>query len=61
MNEMKTTGWLGQRSIIKSLEQKLGERALKERLTLTPGIPRLTARRLENLEDKVSSEEHDTL
>ena len=29
MNEEKTKGWLGQPSIIKSLEQKFGERAMK--------------------------------
>ena len=59
-NKVKTRGWLGQPSIIKSLEQKFGERAMKERLSLTPGTPRFTARRLENLEDKVSPEEHET-
>ena len=32
---------------------------MKERLSLTPGSPRFTARRLENPEDKVSSEEHE--
>ena len=53
-------GQLGQPSLIKSLEQKFGDRAMKERLSLTPGSPRFTARRLENLEDKVSSEEHET-
>ena len=37
MNKEKTRGWLGQPSIIKSLEQKFGERAMKERLSLTPG------------------------
>ena len=60
MDKVKTRGWLGQPSIIKSLEQKFGDRAMKERLSLTPGSPRFTARRLENLEDKVSSEEHET-
>ena len=60
MNKEKTRGWLGQPSIIKSLEQKFGDRAMKERLSLTPGSPRFTARRLENPEDKVSSEEHET-
>ena len=60
MNKMKTRGWLGQPSIIKSLEQKFGERAIKERLSMTPGTPRFTARRLENLEDKVRPEEHET-
>ena len=59
MNKVKTRGWLGQHSIIKSLEQKFGERAMKER-SLTPGTPRLTVRRLENPEDKVSPKEHDT-
>ena len=33
---------------------------MKERLSLTPGTPRFTARRLENLEDKVSPEKHET-
>ena len=53
LNKVKTRGWLGQPSIIKSLEQKFGMRAMKERLSLTPGTPRFTARRLENPEDKV--------
>ena len=39
---------------------KFGKRAMKERLSLTPGTPRFTARRLENPEDKVSPEEHET-
>ena len=60
MNKVETRGWLGQPSIIKSLEQKFGERAMKERLSLTPETPRFTARRLENPEDKVSPEEHET-
>ena len=34
MNKVKTRGWLGQPSIINSLEQKFGERAMKERLSL---------------------------
>ena len=59
MNMEKTKGWLGQPSIIKSLEQKFGERAMKERLSLTPWTPRFTARRLENQEDKVNAEEHE--
>ena len=33
---------------------------MKERFSLTPGSPRFTTRRLENPEDKVSSEEHET-
>ena len=60
MNKVKTRGWLGQPSIIKSLEQKFGERAMKERLSLTPGTPRFTARSLQNPEDKVNPEEHES-
>ena len=60
MNKERTRGWLGQPSIIKSWEQKFGDRAMKERLSLTPGTPGFTARRLENPEDKVNPEEHET-
>ena len=60
MNKVKTRGWLGQPSLIKSLEQNFGERAMKERLSLTPGTPRFTARRLENPEDKESPKEYKT-
>ena len=60
MNKERTRGWLGQPSIIKSLEQKFGDRAMKERLSLTPGTPRFTARRLEDPEDKVNPKEHET-
>ena len=59
MNKEKTKGWMGQPSIIKRLEQKFGKRAIKERLSLTPGTPRFTARRLENQEDKVNTEDHE--
>ena len=51
MNKERTRGWLGQPSIIKSLEQMFGEKTMKERLSLTPGTPRFTARRIENPED----------
>ena len=60
MSKEKTRGWLGQPSIIKSLEQEFGERAMKERLSMTPGTPRFTARRLENKEGKVNAEDHET-
>ena len=60
MNKEKTRGWLGQPSIIKSLEQKFGERAMKERLSMTPGTIRFTARRLENEEDKMNAKDHET-
>ena len=53
MNQVKTRGWLGQPSIIRSVE-----RAMKERLSLTPGTPRFTARSLENPKDKVNPEKH---
>ena len=48
MNKEKTKGWLVPPSIVKCLEQKFGERPMKERLSMTPGTPRFTARRLEN-------------
>ena len=57
MNKEKTKGWLGQPSIIKSLEQKFGERAMKERQSLTPATPGFTAKRLENHEDKVNTDD----
>ena len=60
MNKDKTQGWLGQPSIIKSLEQKFGEKAMKVRLSMTPGTPRFTSRRLENEEDKVNAQDHET-
>ena len=59
MNKERTRGWLGQPSIIKSLQQKFGERAMKEKLSLTPGTPRFTARRIENPEDKVNPQDHE--
>ena len=39
INKERTRGWLGQPSIIKSLEQTFGDRTMKERLSLTPGTP----------------------
>ena len=59
VNKEKTKGWLGQLSITKNLEQKFGERAMKKRLSVIPGTPRFTARRLENEEDKVNAKEHE--
>ena len=41
------------------LRTKFGERAMKERLSMTPGTPRFIARRLENKEDKVNAEDHE--
>ena len=57
---LKPKSDLDRQGIIKSLEQEFGERAMKERLSLTPATPRFTARRLENPVDKVSPEEHET-
>ena len=48
MNKERTKGWLGQPAIIKSPEHKFGEKAMKERQSLTTGTPRFTGRRLEN-------------
>ena len=48
MNKEKTRGWLGQPSIIKRLEKKIGEKAMRERVSMTPGTPRFTARKLEH-------------
>ena len=59
MNKERTRGWLGQPSIIKSLEQKFGEKAMKDRLSLTTGTARFTARRIENPEDKVNPQDHE--
>ena len=46
MNKEKTRGWMGQPSINIKPRTKFGERAMKERLSMTPGTPRFTARRL---------------
>ena len=59
MNKERTKRWLEQPSIIKSLEHKFGEKAMKERLSLTPGTPRFIATRLEKPEDKVNQEDHE--
>ena len=60
INKERTRGLHGQLSIMKSLKQNFGDRAMKERRSLTPGTPRFTARRLEKTEDKVNPEEHET-
>ena len=60
MNRDKTKGWLGQPSIIRSLEKKFGEEAMKHRLGLTPGTPRFIAMRVTDEEDKLPAKEHAT-
>ena len=60
MNKVKARAWLGQPSIIKSLEQNFGKRSMKERLSLSPETPKFTAKRAENPEDKVWPEEHES-
>ena len=60
MNKDKTKGWLGQTSIIRSLEKKFSEEAMKHGLGLTPGTPRFIAMRVPDEEDKLPAKEHAT-
>ena len=60
MNKDITKEWLGQPSIIRSLEKKFGEEAMKHRLGLTPGTPRFIAMRVAEEEDKLPATEHAT-
>ena len=60
MNRDKTKGQLGQPSIIRSLEKKFGEEAMKHRLGLTPGTPRFIAMRVNDKENKLLAKEHAT-
>ena len=60
MNRDKTKGQLGQPSIIRSLEKKFGEDAMKHRLGLTPGTPRFIAIRVYDKENKLPAKEHAT-
>ena len=53
MNKEKPKGWFGQPSIIRSLDKKFGEEAMKHRLVLTPGTPRFIAMRVTNEEGKL--------
>ena len=39
---------------------EVGKTAMKVRLSMTPGTPRFTTRRLENEEDKVNAKDHET-
>ena len=58
MNKVKTKGWLGQPSIIRSLEKKFSDEAMKHRLGFTPGTPRFIAMRVADEEDKLPANEH---
>ena len=60
VNKDKTKGWLGQPSIIRSLEKKFGEDVMKHRLSLTPGTPRFIAMSVAHEEDKLPAKEHAT-
>ena len=60
MNKDRTKGWLGQPSIIRSLEKKFGKEAIKHRLGLTPGTPRFIAMRVADEKDKLQAKEHAT-
>ena len=59
MNRDKTIGWLGQPSL-RSLEKIFSEEAMKHRLGLIPGTPRLITMRVIDEEDKLPAEEHAT-
>ena len=59
-NKNRTKGWLGQPSIIISLEQKFGKEAMKHRLGLAPGTPRFVAMRVTEDHDKLGTKEHAT-
>ena len=60
MNKGKTRGWLGQPSIIKSLEQNFGQKSHEGKSIPDTWDTKIHSRRLENPEDKVSPEEHQT-
>ena len=59
-NKDKTKRWLGQQYLIRSLEMKFSEEAMKHRLGLTPGTPRFIAMRVADEEDKLPAKEHAT-
>ena len=46
MNKEQTKGWLGQLSIIKSLEQKFGERAMKEKPVIDTWDPKIHSKKV---------------
>ena len=58
MNQNKTKGWLGQPSIIKSIEKEFGVEAMKHRLGLTPGTPRFVVMRVAEDGDKLPAIKH---
>ena len=60
MNKNKTKQWLGQPSIIISLEKRFGKEAMKHKLGSTPGTPRLLAMRITQEQDKLGAREHAT-
>ena len=60
MNKDKTKGLLAPPSIIRSLEKKFSEEAMKHRLGLTPGTPRFIAMRDADEEFKLPAKKHAT-
>ena len=60
INKIRMKGWLGQQSIINSLEKKFGKEVMKDRLGLTPGTPRFVAMRVTEDQDKLGTKEHIT-
>ena len=55
MNRDNTKRLSGQPSILRSLENKFGEEAMKHRLGLTPGMPRFIVMKAIDGEDKLPS------
>ena len=60
MDRDKTKGWLGQPSIVRSLEKKFAKEAMKHRVGLTPGTPRFIAMRVADEDFKLPVKEHAT-
>ena len=60
MTKDKTKGWLGQSSIVRSLEKKFSKEAMKHRLGIKSGAPRFIAMRVAVEEDKLPAKEHVT-
>ena len=58
MNKNKTRRWLGQPSIVRSLEKKFGKKAMKHRLGLTPGTPRFSLMRVADEEDQLPAKKN---
>ena len=60
MNNVKTGGWLGQPSIIKSLEQTIWRESNKGKIVSDTLDSKIYSKKTRDPEDKVSPEEHGT-